>query len=125
MRQALLIVDMINRFDFEGGAALLRATRPVAPRIGALARRFRAAGAPVVYVNDNFLDWRGGFADLVASCAGEGAGGAEIVRHVLPEARDRSSPATPGSSIRRWSCCCASCGCAGWWSPASPPIPAS
>jgi len=89
MRQALLIVDMINHFDFEGGAALLRATRPVAPRIGALARRFRAAGAPVVYVNDNFLDWRGGFADLVASCAGEGAGGAEIVRHVLPEARDR------------------------------------
>ncbi|HET6397019.1 MAG TPA: isochorismatase family cysteine hydrolase [Pseudoxanthomonas sp.] len=89
MRQALLIVDMINHFDYEGGAALQRAALPAASRIAALARRFRGAGAAVIYVNDNFLDWRGGFADLVACCGREGMPGAAIVQRVQPQPEDR------------------------------------
>ena len=89
MRQRLLIVDMINRFDFPGGEALLRAARPAAVRIAALRRRFRAARMPVVYVNDNFLDWKGGFADLVADCVREGMPGADLVRQLAPADEDR------------------------------------
>ncbi|GAB3516332.1 cysteine hydrolase family protein [Pseudoxanthomonas daejeonensis] len=89
MRQALLIVDMINHFDFPGGAALLRAALPAAKRIAALRRRFAEAGHAVDYVNDNFLDWKGGFADLVACCGRDGMPGATIVALLAPGPDDR------------------------------------
>ena len=89
MRQALLIVDMVNHFDFPGGAALLRMALPAARALARLRDRFHARGQSVVYVNDNFLDWRGGFADLVAQCAREGMPGAAIVQLLAPSAGDR------------------------------------
>ncbi|AKC85565.1 cysteine hydrolase family protein [Pseudoxanthomonas suwonensis] len=89
MRQALLIVDMINPFDFAGGAALLRAARPAARRIAALQRRFRDNRGLVVYVNDNFVDWKGGFADIVACCGRDGMPGADIVALLAPGPEDR------------------------------------
>lgn len=89
MRQALLIVDMVNHFDFPGGAALLRLAWPAARNLARLRDRFNARGQPVVYVNDNFLDWRGGFRDLVAHCAREGMPGAQIMHLLAPAAGDR------------------------------------
>ncbi len=46
---ALLIVDMINDFDFEGGEALLANTRKVVPAIQALRKAMTAMGYPVVF----------------------------------------------------------------------------
>ena len=89
MRQALLIVDMVNLFDFPGGAALLRQALPAARNLARLRERFRARNQPVVYVNDNFLDWRGGFGEQVAYCSREGMPGAPIVQLLAPEAGDR------------------------------------
>ena len=83
-RPALLIVDMINTFDFEGGKALARAAGPAARRIATLRRRWHAAGAPVVYVNDNFMQWRADFRELVAVCAHDDMPGAEIARLLQP-----------------------------------------
>ena len=51
---ALLVLDMVNRFDFEGGDRLAKAARAIVPRIETLRARFDAAGAPTSYVNDNF-----------------------------------------------------------------------
>ncbi len=51
---ALLILDMMNLFDFEGGSSLGAAAVRICPGIVRLRRRFDAAGAPVIYVNDNF-----------------------------------------------------------------------
>jgi len=56
-RVALLIIDMINDFDFGGGRALHdRALATVEP-ILALRRAIELAGHPVIYVNDNFGEW--------------------------------------------------------------------
>ena len=65
---ALLVLDMVNRFDFEGGDRLAKAARAIVPRIESLRARFDAAGAPTIYVNDNFSHWQGQFGDLVAAC---------------------------------------------------------
>ena len=65
---ALLVLDMVNRFDFEGGDRLAKAVRAIVPRIETLRERFDAAGAPTIYVNDNFSHWQGQFGDLVAAC---------------------------------------------------------
>lgn len=85
---ALLIIDMINRFDFDGGVALARAAQPVAERIAALKRRYHRAGAPVIYANDNFMDWRADFNELVALCSRSGERGADIARLLAPGPTD-------------------------------------
>lgn len=65
---ALLIVDMINRLDFPQGKQLLKHAAPAAKRIARLKQRFAAAGAPIIYANDNFGEWHADFRALVAGC---------------------------------------------------------
>ncbi len=54
---ALLIIDMINTFDFEGGDALRARAEAIAGPIAKLREAFDAADLPTVYVNDNFGEW--------------------------------------------------------------------
>ena len=60
-RVALLIIDMINQLDFPEAERLRPQAEAAATKIAALAGRARAAGVPVVYVNDNFGRWRSDF----------------------------------------------------------------
>jgi nicotinamidase-related amidase len=62
---ALLIIDMINDMEFEGGEALYNETRPLAGRVAALREKCRAHGVPIVYVNDNFGRWQSDFQSVV------------------------------------------------------------
>lgn len=87
-RTALLILDMINLFDFAGGRSLSRAARDAVPRIVRLRERFDRAGAPVIHVNDNFSRWQGTFGDLVASCVEAGGHAAFIAQALAPRPRD-------------------------------------
>jgi len=88
MKTALLAVDLVNPFDFEGAGPLLRQLRRVVPAIARLLAGARRTGAPLVYCNDNFGQWRSDFHANVAACAGEGARGADVVRRMLPEPGD-------------------------------------
>jgi nicotinamidase-related amidase len=54
---ALLIIDMINTFDFEGGEGLRARAEAIAGPILQLRDAFDAADLPTVYVNDNFGEW--------------------------------------------------------------------
>ena len=54
---ALLIVDMINSFDFSGGEKLIPRAEKAAQAILSLRAAADAAGAPVIYINDNFGQW--------------------------------------------------------------------
>jgi nicotinamidase-related amidase len=51
---ALLVIDLINRFDFPRGELLFRRALPAARAIAALRARARDAGVPAIYVNDSF-----------------------------------------------------------------------
>jgi nicotinamidase-related amidase len=85
-RSALLILDMVNEFDFDDGARLCRQATAIAPRIRRLKARVKADGGRCVYVNDNFTHWQSDFRELVARAeAGPGAG---IIQHLRPEADD-------------------------------------
>ncbi|MCP1582389.1 cysteine hydrolase family protein [Pseudoxanthomonas mexicana] len=85
---ALLVLDMVNRFDFEGGDRLAKAARAIVPRIETLRARFDAAGAPTIYVNDNFSHWQGQFGDLVAACRDAGGASASIMQRLAPRPHD-------------------------------------
>ncbi|WP_242007587.1 cysteine hydrolase family protein [Luteimonas cucumeris] len=61
---------------------------PAARRIAALKQRWKAAGAPVIYINDNFMQWQSDFRELVAICTHDGAPGAAIAQQLAPERDD-------------------------------------
>ena len=85
---ALVLVDLFNLFDFPGGDALARATLGIVPRIAALRDRFDRVEAPVIYANDNFSDWQGGFPELVSACLAAGGTPAAIAAALAPRASD-------------------------------------
>lgn len=85
---ALVVLDLISDFSFDDGAAVARASLPVARRIARLKTRVKAARLPTIYVNDGLGRWRSDFPGLVRHCAREGSRGAPIVRSIAPDADD-------------------------------------
>jgi nicotinamidase-related amidase len=85
---ALLIIDMINAFDFEGADAMLPRAHAAARAIASLRRRARRAHVPVVYVNDNFGRWRSDFRATLAHCLREGVRGKPIAELLKPAEDD-------------------------------------
>jgi nicotinamidase-related amidase len=83
-KTALLLIDVINPFSFPDGPRFAKAWLPTARRIAALRARARSARIPVVYVNDNFGQWRSDFARVVKMCGEDGMPGAEQVRMLAP-----------------------------------------
>lgn len=83
---ALLLIDVINPFDFPEADDLLRFALPAAERIAALKTRAREAGVPVVYVNDNFGRWRSDFRTVVRVC--EASKGRDVVQLLRPDDDD-------------------------------------
>ncbi|MCW1432203.1 cysteine hydrolase family protein [Novosphingobium sp. JCM 18896] len=56
-RSALLIIDMINCFDFPGAEKVQAKAIFVAEAILGIRAAFERRGQPVIYVNDNFGEW--------------------------------------------------------------------
>ena len=83
---ALLIIDMINAFDFEGAKGMLPRAVAAARAIAGLKRRARKAGVPAVYVNDNFGRWRSDFHQILEHC--RRSPGREIARLLKPGRQD-------------------------------------
>jgi nicotinamidase-related amidase len=85
---ALVLIDVINDMEYPGGDALFEHARPMAERLAALKQRARAAGVPVIYVNDNFGKWRSDLHALVAHCLESDVRGKPIVALLQPDADD-------------------------------------
>src|SRR6185503_18220123 len=85
---ALLLIDVINHLDFEGGDRLLEHALPMAERLAALKRRARAAGIPAIYANDNFGRWQSDFTKVLERCRADGARGKPIADRLAPDADD-------------------------------------
>jgi nicotinamidase-related amidase len=85
-RVALLVIDMINAFDFAGAEAMLPRALAAARATAALKQRARRAGVPVVYVNDNFGRWRSDFREVLEHCLR--SPGREIAALLRPDQDD-------------------------------------
>lgn len=81
---ALLLVDVVNDMEFDGGERLLETALPAAHRLAELKARAVSAGVPVIYANDNFGKWRSNLADVVRHCLEDGVRGEPVVRLVKP-----------------------------------------
>ena len=84
---ALLLIDVINDFEFPEGEQLLQLALPAGKKIASLKKRARDAGIPAIYVNDNFGRWRSDFKKIVAHCRDESRG-KPFVELLLPDEDD-------------------------------------
>lgn len=84
---ALLLIDVINDFDFFEADQLLKYARPMTGNLLRLKRRAQEAGVPVIYVNDNFGRWKSDFRRTVEHCARHGRG-RDVVKLLRPEESD-------------------------------------
>lgn len=85
---ALVLIDVINDLEFEGGEELLRTALPAAKRIGRLKERAHQAGVPVIYVNDNFGRWRSDFKRIVTHCLRDNVRGGPVAELLTPDDDD-------------------------------------
>lgn len=85
---ALLLIDVINDLEFEGGDELFRNALPAAENIARLKERARQAGVPVIYANDNFGRWRSDFNKIVEHCLRDQVRGEPIAELLKPENDD-------------------------------------
>src|SRR5579871_923510 len=86
--QALLLIDVVNHFEFPDGRRLLRNALQIAPLLRRLTERARRAKIPVIYVNDNFGQWLSDSTKLLRYCLREECAGKPFVEIICPEAKD-------------------------------------
>lgn len=84
---ALLVVDVLNDFEHDDGEKLLASFRERAASMLESIRVARAAGIPVIYVNDDHGRWDSDAPQLGRDAA-RGKGG-DMVRTLLPRRGDR------------------------------------
>lgn len=84
-KTGLLIIDMINRFDFEEGDRLHDRAVRVADRISHLRQSADASGIPVIYANDHSGEWHAEKSLLIESAM---QGGNSVSEKILPRNSD-------------------------------------
>jgi nicotinamidase-related amidase len=87
-RRALLLIDLVSQWNYADGKSLLRQTMPILPSLVRLRESAAAAHVPVIFVNDNFGQWRSDFRQVTAAARSSGPHAARIVDALQPGAED-------------------------------------
>ena len=82
---ALLLIDVINDFEFEDGAKLFKNALPMARKLAALREKAKKENVPVIYVNDNFGKWQSNLKNILEHAIHEKVRGSEIVELLKPD----------------------------------------
>jgi nicotinamidase-related amidase len=85
---ALLLIDVLNDLEFEGGDRLLESALSMARALARLKGRAQQAGLPIIYVNDNFGKWRSDFRQQLDHCLNDNVRGRPVVELLLPDEDD-------------------------------------
>jgi len=85
---ALLLIDVVNHFNFPGGKQLLQNASAILPRLRNLKKRARKAGIPIIYVNDHFGRWRSSFPQVLGHCLKRGGKVRSFVEAIAPNSQD-------------------------------------
>ncbi|WP_284140690.1 MULTISPECIES: isochorismatase family cysteine hydrolase [unclassified Virgibacillus] len=83
---AVLFVDMINTFDFDGGEKLLKHTEQILPNLVKLKKFAHQHKLPVIYVNDHYGIWQADLHKIIAHCHNEQS--KNVIDALKPEADD-------------------------------------
>jgi nicotinamidase-related amidase len=82
VRDALLVVDVLNDFGHDEGERLQASFRERIAGLRNVLARARETGVPVIYVNDQLGDWRSDRRSLVERALR--GGGGDVIASILP-----------------------------------------
>jgi nicotinamidase-related amidase len=82
MSTALIVIDMLNRYEHDDAEPLLDSVREIVPALARLIENARRTNVLTIYVNDNHGDWAAGRAQL-SQWALEGAD-RSVIEPILP-----------------------------------------
>ncbi|HEY3728732.1 MAG TPA: isochorismatase family cysteine hydrolase [Solirubrobacteraceae bacterium] len=82
MTTALIVTDMLNRYEHDDAEPLMESVREILPNMCGLIDQAREQDVLTVYVNDNYGDWTAGAREL-AEAAMHGAD-PSLVEPILP-----------------------------------------
>jgi nicotinamidase-related amidase len=83
---ALIVIDMINAYDFPDAEKVAASAEQALPVIRELKERARSEDVPVIYVNDNFGHWRSNRDELVQEALDSEHG--HLVEPIKPDDED-------------------------------------
>lgn len=83
---ALIIIDMINNFDFNHGKILAQKALNISKPILKLRSEFHKHSLPVIYVNDHYNLWQADLQTIVEHCLN--AVSEPVIRQIYPAPHD-------------------------------------
>ncbi|WP_026574315.1 cysteine hydrolase family protein [Bacillus sp. UNC438CL73TsuS30] len=83
---ALIIIDMINNFDFSHGPILAKKALQIAHPIKKLKKNFNEKGLPVIFINDHYNLWRAEYTKIIELCRNHYS--QPVFEILLPEEHD-------------------------------------
>lgn len=85
-KTAILMIDLINDFQFEEGDLLLKHSRQIIPNLKKLKEYANKHHYPIIYVNDHYETWSTNFREIAETC--RTAENEDIIQQGLPEKED-------------------------------------
>ncbi|PFN74929.1 isochorismatase [Bacillus sp. AFS076308] len=86
IRPALLIIDMINNFDFTHGPILAQKALKIAEQIKEVKDQFNQQQLPVIFINDHYNLWQADYHRIIEHCRNQYS--EPIYKKVLPGEND-------------------------------------
>ncbi len=84
--KALLIIDMINDFQFQHGKVLAEKAAAIAENIFALKKYCYKSNSPVIYINDHYSLWKADINSIIDYCSNEYSH--NILEKIAPQKAD-------------------------------------
>ncbi|MRS06065.1 isochorismatase family cysteine hydrolase, partial [Bacillus anthracis] len=83
---ALLIIDMINDFQFSHGPILAKKCEMITNPILQLKKTMKSFGYPIIYINDHYQLWRSDIDQLITHCTHEYS--ENLIHKIAPSSDD-------------------------------------
>ncbi|SHH84180.1 MULTISPECIES: isochorismatase family cysteine hydrolase [Virgibacillus] len=85
-KTAVLFVDIINDFHFDGGKALASNTKEILPHLISLREFAKTNALPIIYVNDHYGLWQADFRKIIDHCYNDAS--KDIIEALKPDDQD-------------------------------------
>ena|SRR5690625_3296558 len=85
-KTAVLFIDVINDFKFNGGEKLLHHTKSILPHLKRLKAFACENNLPIIYINDHYGVWQADFQKIIKHCTNEYS--QEIIQEIKPDDTD-------------------------------------
>lgn len=85
-KSALLIIDMINDFNFNHGETLAKKAEDITGSILNLKESFKQKDWPIIYINDHFNLWQADFKKIMDHCRNEKS--ENVIGQIAPDDGD-------------------------------------